>query len=364
MAAASPASAANTGGALPSEPATLDTVSCRGSCVGLDRVRTGSLVRISGESLGTAVQVQFLGGKGRRDDRFARVVAATASTVDVLVPSRARSGKLRVIEAGGRMSRATKRRLIVTRKAGPKLQARVDARKVFVGGARKASLSFFVADQTDVVVALVRRGEVAPVATWDPTTVPGGTVHTVEWNGLVNGATPAEGRYDFHLYASPSPSGARAAQAGPDAVAGFVLLSHRFPVVGKHNYGQGAAAFGADRGGRAHEGQDVFAACGTPMVAAEGGTVKFKATHERAGHYIVITGEQGAYDYAYMHLRSAALVNKGDKVKTGQLIGYVGDTGRASGCHLHFEMWSAPGWYDGGKPVDPLPFLKAWDATS
>jgi murein DD-endopeptidase MepM/ murein hydrolase activator NlpD len=65
-----------------------------------------------------------------------------------------------------------------------------------------------------------------------------------------------------------------------------------------------------------------------------------------------------------MHLRDAALVDKGARVHTGQLIGYVGDTGRASGCHLHFELWSGPGWYTGGSPFDPLPLLKAWDKHS
>ena len=57
-----------------------------------------------------------------------------------------------------------------------------------------------------------------------------------------------------------------------------------------------------------------------------------------------------------------ALVKSGDTVTTGQTIGYVGRTGDATACHLHFELWPAPGWYTGGQPVDPLPTLQAWDA--
>ena len=56
-----------------------------------------------------------------------------------------------------------------------------------------------------------------------------------------------------------------------------------------------------------------------------------------------------------MHLRDAPSLAKGDKVKTGERIGAVGRTGRADGCHLHFELWSAPGWYKGGSAYDPLP---------
>ena len=128
------------------------------------------------------------------------------------------------------------------------------------------------------------------------------------------------------------------------------FLGHEFPIRGAHYYGEAAARFG---GGRGHQGHDTFAACGTPLVAARGGVVKFKQYHGAAGHYLVIDGERTGIDYTYMHLRDAALVDEGDRVRTGQLIGYVGQTGRASGCHLHFEMWKAPGWYDGGKPVRP-----------
>ena len=105
----------------------------------------------------------------------------------------------------------------------------------------------------------------------------------------------------------------------------------------------------------------MFADCGTPLVAAHGGTVKFAGTQRLAGNYVVIAGDDGN-DHVYMHLRDPALVAKGAAVSTGQQIGFVGDTGRAHGCHLHFEVWSAPGWYSGGSPVDPLPSLQAWDA--
>jgi murein DD-endopeptidase MepM/ murein hydrolase activator NlpD len=140
--------------------------------------------------------------------------------------------------------------------------------------------------------------------------------------------------------------------------------SHVFPVRGKHDFGGAAARFGSGRVGHSHEGHDVFAKCGTPLVAARGGTVQFEEYHPAGGHYIVIDGDGTGIDYAYMHLVEASPFDVGDKVVTGQRIGSVGDSGNAQGCHLHFEMWSAPGWYSGGRPFDPLRALKAWDSWS
>jgi murein DD-endopeptidase MepM/ murein hydrolase activator NlpD len=214
------------------------------------------------------------------------------------------------------------------------------------------------------VVELVRSSDGAVVTTWDAGEIPAETPQTLSWDGTVGGVLQKEGRYAFRVTAV-SASGVRAVPAqvkkGVVNPAAFRFLRHEFPIRGPHGYGEFAARFG---GGRGHQGQDTFAACGTPLVAARGGKVKFKQYHSRAGHYLVIDGARTGIDYTYMHLRSPALVDAGDRVRTGQLIGYVGRTGDASGCHLHLEMWTAPGWYDGGHAFDPLPSLLAWDKMS
>ena len=66
-------------------------------------------------------------------------------------------------------------------------------------------------------------------------------------------------------------------------------------------------------------------------------------------------------DYVYMHLQTPSPLLKGQKVVKGQFVGAVGDTGRATGCHLHFEIWKGK-WYRGGIALDPMPSLQAWDS--
>jgi murein DD-endopeptidase MepM/ murein hydrolase activator NlpD len=65
---------------------------------------------------------------------------------------------------------------------------------------------------------------------------------------------------------------------------------------------------------------------------------------------------------AYMHMLRKPVVKAGQRVEAGAAVGSVGESGSAQGCHLHFELWTAPGWYRGGQPIDPLPSLKKWEA--
>ena len=134
-----------------------------------------------------------------------------------------------------------------------------------------------------------------------------------------------------------------------------------FPIRGAHNYGTAVNRYGAPSG-RNHQGQDVLADCGTRLVAAHAGRVSTVDSGGDTGNYLVIQSTDST-DMVYMHMRSLALVREGQNVTAGQLVGYVGQTGNASACHLHFELWT-PHWWDGGHTFDPLPRLKQLDAVS
>jgi murein DD-endopeptidase MepM/ murein hydrolase activator NlpD len=136
---------------------------------------------------------------------------------------------------------------------------------------------------------------------------------------------------------------------------------YTFPIQGAHTFGQG---FGAARAGHTHQGQDIMAACGTPLVAASRSVVRYRARQAAAGNYVVIRDIASRQDYMYAHLIAPAPVVRGQRLVMGQAIGNVGRTGDATACHLHFELWLPPGWYKGGKPTNPLPVLQAWDAIS
>jgi murein DD-endopeptidase MepM/ murein hydrolase activator NlpD len=136
---------------------------------------------------------------------------------------------------------------------------------------------------------------------------------------------------------------------------------HRFPIAGSFAWGGRDARFGAKRKGHRHQGQDLPAALGTPVVSPHAGVVEavdYQAG--AAGNYVVIDSDGEDYDFAFMHLRTGSVrVVVGQHVRAGQRIGDVGSTGESSGPHLHFEVWVG-GWYVGGHPIDPLALLRSW----
>ena len=138
------------------------------------------------------------------------------------------------------------------------------------------------------------------------------------------------------------------------------------PVAGEMGYGERAAKFGAARYGRRHEGQDVFAKPGTPLVAVRDGVVVDGATENGRysggrGNYVVVYSQLDDRSYVYLHMLKPALAATGDAVKAGQPLGQVGCTGSCDGPHLHFEVRNGRAAFASeAKAVDPLPLLKQW----
>ncbi|MCC3157024.1 M23 family metallopeptidase [Hymenobacter sp. 15J16-1T3B] len=130
-----------------------------------------------------------------------------------------------------------------------------------------------------------------------------------------------------------------------------------FPVQGKSDAAAGSF-WGADRdnGARRHEGVDIFAAKGTPVVAAAPGMITRVGDTPRGGLVVWLSDTHGNHLY-YAHL-SKQLVGPGTLVKAGDTLGLVGNTGnaRTTPPHLHF------GVYRGGRgAVDPYPFVRRAD---
>ncbi|HEU4392737.1 MAG TPA: peptidoglycan DD-metalloendopeptidase family protein [Solirubrobacterales bacterium] len=247
------------------------------------------------------------------------------------------------------------------------LSAQASPRKSYFFGYRYPRFSFSVASsqaQNDLQVNVVNEaGEV--VRSFFRNDVAPAVPVSVRWDGTTAEGRPARnGRYSFQVVAQGSTAAARRATASSAVAAAFTFYGYAFPILGAHDFGSSGGRFGAGRAGHTHQGQDVMADCGTPLVAARGGIVQYSRYEANAGNYVVIDGKGTANDFMYAHLAEPSPLLEGDIVRTGQPIGIVGDTGDATACHLHFEIWGAPGWYEGGSPFDPLPYLEKWDAYS
>jgi murein DD-endopeptidase MepM/ murein hydrolase activator NlpD len=359
-------------------------VSCLRKCASHRRAQGGSTLKIVGSGLAAATEVVFQGSFGEGDDVSVPVRPGSDARVHARVPVGAVTGPISVATAAGGESKPTAPLAILPspppapnpvlspvpgpREAGaPAIETGTSRTRAFVGARRAVTFSFRVSGgaASALTVELVRATDGAAVKTWAPAPLAPGAVQSVSWDGRLDRIAARPGRYAFRLTAA-SATGAlvRSAQTGDVERDAFDLYDHIFPIRGRHDFGGSSADFGSGRAGHSHQGHDVFAACGTPMVAARGGRVKFKQYHAAAGNYLVIDGAGTDVDYVYMHLAEPSPFSPGDRVYTGQRIGSVGETGNARGCHLHFELWGPPGWYDGGDPFDPLPSLQAWDSWS
>jgi murein DD-endopeptidase MepM/ murein hydrolase activator NlpD len=373
------------GGAVYLTKPKLTSVSCLRGCASGGRARAGSTLKVLGSGLLAVTRVVFRGGAGSSDDADVAVRPGSDAHVHAPVPVGAVSGPITAVTRDGVGSKPSapipilpappppptpNPELTPVPGAGvagaPLLETGTNTTKAYVDARPGVTFSFRVSGPapSSVTVDLLNAADGTTVKTWSPQVVPG-AVQSVSWSGHIGRAAAPPGRYSFRLTAA----GADGAQARSAQTAGFDrdsfdLYDHVFPVRGRHGFGGAGSRFGAGRAGHSHQGHDVFAGCGTRLVAARGGRVQYRGYHGAAGNYIVVDGAGTDVDYAYMHLAAPSPFAAGSRVYTGQLIGAVGETGNARGCHLHFETWAAPGWYEGGQPFDPLPSLIAWDSWS
>ena len=110
---------------------------------------------------------------------------------------------------------------------------------------------------------------------------------------------------------------------------------------------------GARSGGRKHEGIDIFARRGTPVLSATEGIVLDVGTNPLGGQVVWVLGPGGQRHY-YAHLDRYGDVRAGTRVAPGTIVGYVGNTGNAATTppHLHYGIYTVSG------AIDPYPLLR------
>ena len=185
-----------------------------------------------------------------------------------------------------------------------------------------------------IIYVLAGHGPVAPPAGAPP----GGAPTPTGPLGLAPPPAPAS---------LPPPSLASVAVA-PGGIGRF-----RWPLESRATVG---SPFGT-RAGRQHEGIDLPAPIGTPVFAAADGQVVYAGNGIRGYGNLIVIQHEGDLLTVYAH-SSEILVAQGDKVRAGQRIALVGQSGHASGPHLHFEVRS------GQIPVDPVSYLPSLSSSS
>ncbi|GAB3638088.1 hypothetical protein GCM10027422_36780 [Hymenobacter arcticus] len=194
------------------------------------------------------------------------------------------------------------------------------------------------------------------------TLAPGRTPELLKWTAT---DTTAAGSYDFSYQAADDAQHLLRVQPELLAAGRYTLRLWRgpglglFPVKGRTDQAIGSF-WGNERdgGARRHEGVDIFAPRGTPAVAATDGYITRTGESQLGGRVVWLADAQGQHLY-YAHL-DKQLVQPGQRVRAGDTLGLVGNTGnaRTTAPHLHFGIYRA-----GRGAVDPWPFLHRADAV-
>ena len=328
------------------------------------------------------------GGAGRllRRARAAQDdVTAPASPADGAPRDRprcrqgARSGPVALVDLGGQALAALGR----PARRGPAAAARHatappgcprrsrprsrEPRTLFYGGPQRAVFTYRALGSSpmDLQVNLVRVTDNAVVRSWDQPAVAPGALNRVRWTGAVKGRVPRVGKLRLRALAPAAPPRPACAPPRPSRPDAITVYDHMFPVRGAHDFGDAARPLRRRPRG--------------PLAPGPG---RLRRLRHAAGRGARRQGQvlrlplrrrllrrdrrQGHRRRQRLHAPARARRRAGRRPRLHR----PGDRRRSAtpatrvGCHLHFEEWTAPGWYDGGHPVDPLPDLKRWDRTS
>ena len=152
-------------------------------------------------------------------------------------------------------------------------------------------------------------------------------------------------------------------RSAPEVTARLTNGGYVFPIFGTAAFGDTFGAYRGDVAGKWHHGEDLVAPRGTPLLAVADGTL-FSVGWNDIGGWRLWVRDDGGNEFYYAHLDAySPLAVAGRRVKAGDVLGFVGDSGDAEGGlpHLHFEIHPVEFLslgYDGA--VAPYPFLIAW----
>ena len=241
------------------------------------------------------------------------------------------------------------------------------ARRPIVGARRAVTFSFRcpAPRPTALAVELVRASDGAAVKTWTPGAVEPGEVTSSRWNGRIGSAGAKPGRYSFRLTApARRRRQVRSAAAGTSSATPSTSTTTCSPSAAATTSAAAARASARAARATATRARTCSRAAAPRWSRRAAAGCKFKQYHAAAGNYLVIDAAGTASTTSTCTSPSPRRSRPATASTRASASARSATRATPRGCHLHFELWRGPGWYDGGKPFDPLPSLHAWDAWS